>query len=250
MPPGDCYIISNERLGGHPLSNGIDRSAVCRRLRSVVPQAKVLLVIREQRSMILSNYMQYLHFGGAARIESYLKGKNDGKVPALSPAFWQYDRLIALYQNAFGAENLLVLPFELFASDPPAFVERICHFVGLDPPKSIQSDTKANARPDYFAYNCLRYASPLFRSSRGNAFAPSLLGKKTGKAVHTTLQKWAGALVPVALNKRTKHALLRRIEKATAGLYCDSNRASSAMIGIDLAIFGYDSGTTTLESKQ
>ncbi len=240
MPAGSCCIVSNERLSGHPLSGGVDRTVICQRLKAVVPQARILLVIREQRSMILSNYMQCLKFGGAAGIEAYLVGKNDGRVPTLSPVFWQYDKLIALYTAAFGAENLLVLPYEVLASEPSLFIGRICEFVQVKPPANLPFGTKSNARPDYFAYDCLRFASPWLRSSRGNGFAPSLLGRKKGKAVHTKLQRWTASVTPTAWNDRAKGTLLDRIEKRTAGFYGESNRVTSAMTGIDLASYGYE----------
>ena len=62
-PAGYVPVVSNERLAGHPLSNGFDRRFLAERIKQVFPKAKILLTIREQNSVIMSNYMQYLKYG-------------------------------------------------------------------------------------------------------------------------------------------------------------------------------------------
>src|SRR5688572_31265244 len=92
-PHGLIPVISNERLAGHPLSNGYDRQTLARRILLVFPQARILLVIREQNALIMSNYMQYLKYGGWHTPEGYLKPQSDGRKPDLSLRFWDYSRL-------------------------------------------------------------------------------------------------------------------------------------------------------------
>ena len=50
-------VISHERLSGYPHSGGHDSKEIAHRLAAVFPNAKVVIVIREQKSMILSNYL-------------------------------------------------------------------------------------------------------------------------------------------------------------------------------------------------
>src|SRR4051812_2204799 len=47
-------VISNERFSGSPEHGGHDSQYVADRLKQLVPDARVLIVIREQKSMALS----------------------------------------------------------------------------------------------------------------------------------------------------------------------------------------------------
>ncbi|MFO1131221.1 MAG: sulfotransferase [Hyphomicrobiales bacterium] len=240
VPEGQCLVVSNERLSGHPMSNGIDRSWICERLHQTLPQARVVMVVREQRAMILSSYMQYLKYGGPRSIEGFLAPENDARSPALDLGYWDYDRLALTYIRRFGRENLLVLPFEMLRQDPQGFVARICGFAGVAPPQQPLPGThRENASQNYVTCTALRLLSPLIRSSRGNGFAPSLLGRRVGQAVHLGLQKHLGLLVPRALNERAKRRLFARVEATVGTAYQASNRRLEELTGLDLRRYGY-----------
>lgn len=241
VPEGRCLAVSHERLSGHPLSSGIDRASVCNRIHQALPDGKVLLVVREQRAMILSNYMQYLKYGGPHGIDGFLAPQNDARVPGLSPRYWEYDRLAELYIDRFGAANLLVLPYEMLRRDPKDFVARICRFAGVQtPPDGLAGSSRENASQNYVTCTALRLLSPLIRSSRGNGFAPALLGRRVGQAVHLGLQKYLGVLVPDALNNHVRRRLLARIEAVTGDRYALSNQRLQGLTGLDLRQYGYD----------
>lgn len=239
VPPARCLVVSNERLSGHPMSNGIDRSWICDRLHAALPDGKVLIVVREQRAMILSNYMQYLKYGGPRSIEGYLAPENDARAPGLDPRYWEYDRLVALYRARFGAANVLVLPYEMLRKAPQDFVARICRFAGVEPPaEALPSSSRENASQNYLTCTGLRLLSPLIRSSRGNGFAPALFGRRVGQAVHLGLQTYLGLLVPRALNEHVKKRLLARLD-GVAERYRASNQRLQDLTGLDLGAFGY-----------
>jgi hypothetical protein len=240
VPEGCCLVVSHERLSGHPMSNGIDRSSICRRLHAALPEGKVLLVVREQRSMILSNYMQYLKYGGARSIEGYLFGENDARSPSLTPRYWRYHELAGLYVDVFGAANVLVLPYEMLRNDPADFAGRIYRFAGVEqPPEGISVTGRENASQDYVTSTALRWLSPLIRSSRGNGFAPALLGRRVGQVVHLNLVKYLGVVVPRALNDHVRRNLLARVENVARENYPDSNQRLAEMTGLDLRQYGY-----------
>lgn len=239
VPEGRCLFVSNERLSGHPMSNGIDRSWICDRLHATIPGARVLMVVREQRSMILSSYMQYLKYGGPRSIEGFLAPQNDTRVPSLDLRYWDYDRLAETYIRRFGRDNVLVLPFEMLRKDPQGFVARICGFAGVAPPQALPGTQRENASQDYFTGTALRLLSPLIRSSRGNGFAPALFGRRVGQAVHLGLQKYLGFLVPRALNEHVKRRLQARVEAAVGTSYQASNRRLEELTGLDLRPYGY-----------
>jgi len=240
VPEGQCLFVSNERLSGHPMSNGIDRAWICNRLHASLPNARVLIVVREQRSMILSNYMQYLKYGGPRSIEGFLAPQNDARAPSLDPRYWDYDRLVDVYMRRFGRDNVLVLPFEMLRKDPPGFVARICSFAGVAPPQQALPGThRENASQNYVTCTALRLLSPLIRSSRGNGFAPALFGRRVGQSMHLGLQKYLGFLVPRALNERARRRLLARVEAVVGTSYQASNRRLEELTGLDLRPYGY-----------
>lgn len=239
VPAGRCAVFSNERLGGHPLSNGIDRGQICNRIKQVFPNARILIVIREQRSMILSNYMQHLKYGGGYTLRTYLDGKPDTKCPALTFHHFKYDRLIRKYQSVFGPENVLALPFEMISAMPQDFIERICQFSNITVPEDLPFHIKSNERTTYFSYVVLRRIVPLIRSSRGNAYSPAILGRKLGKAVHLRMVNGISKVVPRALDKWAKERLQQQVEEITNDIYASSNRETEKLIGMDLGAFGY-----------
>ncbi|MGP1375882.1 MAG: hypothetical protein ACTS3T_23850, partial [Almyronema sp.] len=57
-------VISHERLSGNPYGVWLESQVFADRLYSISPEAKVLIVIREQTSAILSMYFQYVRNGG------------------------------------------------------------------------------------------------------------------------------------------------------------------------------------------
>ena len=65
-------VLSYERLSGNPHSGGYDSKEIANRLVQVFPDAKILIVIREQKDIILSTYKQYIIEGGACTVKRYL----------------------------------------------------------------------------------------------------------------------------------------------------------------------------------
>lgn len=122
-------VMSHERLSGTPHSSGFDSSIIARRIKNIFPYAKILIVIREQSSWILSNYFQYLSAGGTHSLYKYLNTKYDGRRPGFSPAHIEYHRPILDYQAKFGKQNVLVLPYELLVFDRTLFIKKIEAFV-------------------------------------------------------------------------------------------------------------------------
>ncbi|MFN3287225.1 MAG: hypothetical protein ACK40H_02150 [Sphingomonadaceae bacterium] len=82
---GCVPVISDERLSGNPLSGGFDTRLLVDRLADLFPQARVLLVLREQRAMLKSIYDQYVRTGGGCAIERFLDPGSRGVTPWFAP---------------------------------------------------------------------------------------------------------------------------------------------------------------------
>jgi hypothetical protein len=232
-------VVSNERLSGHPISNGFDRLILARRIRAIFPKAKILITIREQNAVIMSSYMQYLKFGGWHSPERYIRPLSDARQPALTLQYWDYEKLVRNYHALFGSENVLVLPQELLRRSALDFVGKIASFMGLPSPTQVECDKETNPRRPHVPAYFLRWLSVLARPSSGNSFFPSPLEPQIGKALEGGAKAFVGALVPRPLEHHMERFLSQRLARMVGDHYAASNRRTTDLIGIDLAQFGY-----------
>ncbi len=101
------------------------------------PQARIIVVIREQLDWAVSRYKMI-----------YRGGKTSSSIDdLLSEPLEGYDIMIERYQNRFGKENVLVLPLEMMRHDRANFIKSITGFIGTDF-KTVAPDIKVNAAPD------------------------------------------------------------------------------------------------------
>ena len=101
----DVVVVSAERLSGHAASGGYDTFRIARRLHAVVPEARVLMVVRSQIDMIESEYRQLVGEGYRGRISS-LWSSDAWKRVQFDLGHYEYDTLVREYQQLFGAENV------------------------------------------------------------------------------------------------------------------------------------------------
>jgi hypothetical protein len=111
------------------------RERVCARLRTMFGDATILIVTRGFRSMMASAYSQTVRWGPALSVDEVVALYEE------SPAFagvrtadaLDYDAAIRTYTETFGAENVMVLPYELLRDDPRAFLSKLEQRLGLEP---------------------------------------------------------------------------------------------------------------------
>ena len=91
------------------------RARLAERLRATFPEARILLVFREQRALIRSMYSQHITDGGVESLGRFLDTPEPrlGRKPSFNLAVYEFDRLIALYRQLFGPDQVLALPVEL-----------------------------------------------------------------------------------------------------------------------------------------
>lgn len=234
-------VVAFERFTGHPFSGGYDGKEIADRLAKVFPEALVLVVIREQRSMIVSTYKQYVREGGALSLRGFMEPPTSKslRAPWFSLRHFEYHHLLSYYRQLFGADRVLALTFEDFASDPAAFVQRIAEFAGrrleADTLESLPFAQLSNPSPSAPAIELRRWLNKLGVQSELNP-SPLLTSdavKRLGIKVQET------TLVPRTLAARGE-ARLRETVAATVGdRYVESNRKTAELTGIDLASLGW-----------
>lgn len=239
---GQTLVISHERLSGYPASGGFDQGAIAARLHAVFPQARILMLIREQRAVIASMYLQTISDGGTLPLGRFLAPAEPELLrrPGFRFDYYDYDRVITRYAGLFGADRVLALPFEALRPDADAMAQRIVDFArGAQaapcPPGVLHQPVNA-ARP--MALQALR--RQLNKLTRNQLNEGGLLPLPV-TAVEAALRP----VLPLLRRLRPAEALLRRrlhaqVAQACAGHYGASNARTAALTGQDLARLGYD----------
>lgn len=143
LAPGETGVILCEEelsgslhTGGHA---GFLSKEMPRRIAEVLPEARIVLVIRRQPEMIASCYLQYVRAGGTYGPERYLFPERHfpgdlgrpHKAPRFSFAHFEYLPLISAYQRTFGPERVHVFLYEALQADPSRFLADFGRRLGL-----------------------------------------------------------------------------------------------------------------------
>lgn len=230
-------VLSHERLSGYPSSGGRDRAMIAERLHATFPQARILMVIREQRALIDSMYRQHITDGGVESVRRFLEPAEPGlcRKPGFTLDFYAFDRLIALYHALFG-DRLLVLPVEQLARDPQGFADRIADFCG-QPRLPTGAVTRANTRRPMLMQQIQRPLNFLFYH---NELSPgALIHIARFHKRYARLRPVFERVSPRWIDRRMSAALRRAIDARVGAHFADSNRRTAALTGIDLRSLGY-----------
>jgi hypothetical protein len=234
-------VISLERLSGSALSGGYDSVRIADRLHQVFPEGRILVVVREQRSMVVSTYKGYVQQGGAAPLEHFLEGRRSAtfRVPGFDPAYLEYDRLLAHYLSLFGTDNVLALAFDQFVEDGRGFVERIASFGGRPVPAQVLDALPYGHRENVRTTSALTLSlvrrlnqlapptdvnpAPLFESRRVALLADRLVRRDPLRRRSAAAEEW----------------LRRAVDEWAGDRFAASNARLSEVIGVDLGIYGW-----------
>ena len=136
--PGSTIIESDEHmLMGllHPVLGvrGLTLDSVeetCLRIKSVVPDAKLLLVVRNQLEMMVSTYSQYLLGGGTLSLDDFaaefMKCSNAG----VNYFSFYFDKIVEIIESHFPGQLKVILAEEL-ARDTDTQLAYICEFMDV-----------------------------------------------------------------------------------------------------------------------
>ncbi|MDY6936578.1 MAG: hypothetical protein SWY16_02840 [Cyanobacteriota bacterium] len=229
-------VLSQETLVGSQIRGRYWGKEAADRMHSVFPDARILIILREQKSMILSSYREHIKKGGLNKIERFIgvENRKPGFGPMCRLDFLEYDILISYYQNQFGSENVLVLPFELLKKNRLDFLQKIGFFVGIENLKDFPQ------KPQNVGFHGVTMK---FRRQLNYWFQADDFGGKSIPFNWRVVQKlsWIfDRVVPESVHEQAERELKDFIAQSVAGKFGASNRKTSELIGIDLADFGYD----------
>jgi hypothetical protein len=244
-------VLSHPTLTGHPYSGGREGKEIADRLRQVFPEARILVVIREQRSIIASTYKQYLEGGGVCSLSQFLEPSRRGRIPAFDYRHFEYHHLISYYHSLFGRDAVLVLTYEQFARDPRSFVAEIGEFAERLVPADVL-DRLPYARRRQATTSALALAAVRrlnrFRPRSDVNPAPLVESRRIARLAKR-IEKSKAFRKPAVrpLVERSEARLRSRIAEAVGDRYAESNRLTADLIGVDLASYGWPVSTGRTE---
>jgi hypothetical protein len=149
IPPRRCHVTSCENLSTpHESAGGSfvqgpreaaappapikrQQAAVCTALSTLHPGSTILIVTRGFRAMAISGYSQYVRSGGTADLAGMCAALAE-RLAVDEHHYYDFDYLIRLYADAFGKENVIVLPYELLRDDPRRFLRVLEDRLGVE----------------------------------------------------------------------------------------------------------------------
>ena len=239
-PDGRVPIISHEDLLGYPAYGRYYAGPTIRRIFESLPNSRLLICVREQEAILLSNYFQYIRQGGTRNLHQMLVGAGArvGFRPMFRLDHFEYDLTYSLIREHFTKDRIMFLPVELLRSNQERFMTLLSDFMGIDYHWRINAPKIINRRSSSIALISERLLNKVFRNP------------------HTLPEKYSDYPFRV----RGRNRVVRTISKITAGRKVDdhylnkmkteisfhvkdyfreSNDRLSNITGIDFSDFGY-----------
>lgn len=154
-----------------------------------------------------------------------------------------YHRLIRYYHSVFGKENVLVLPYEMFTRDSQGYVSRIMEFAlgetFQDSMDDLPTRRMTNSSITGFELSMRRFLNFTIGTRNSiNQFSLRPLSKNYNDFFFGIAQKMK-PIIPAFVNNAIMQRIENKISQLSGDRFCESNRITSELIGMDLSQFGY-----------
>jgi hypothetical protein len=152
-------IVCEELLSGSIFTSGLfgfRSKEAAHQLKSVFPDGRVVIFIRNQVEMVCSAYNEYVKMGGTYSPRRFLYPDRDlakieflpNDLPRFTFEQFCYSPLVRHYRNLFGAEDVYVFPFEAFRRDPKTFIAKFAETLEL----TFDEGADISLRPTNLSY--------------------------------------------------------------------------------------------------
>jgi hypothetical protein len=236
-------VLSLESLSGNPHVAGYNSREIADRLHEVFPDGRVVIGIREQKSMIFSGYKQYVRVGGTASLEDYLdppfyRERVSMRVPQFHFDYFKYHGLIEYYIKLFGRENVLVLLYEQFTRQPSDFVTPIIRFAGAREVENLPYDEHIHQA---LTGTQVAMKQRLNFIAAYDSINPTVLIRSSGvkRRVDRLIRRIDG-LLPASMKKSMDARMKDKIREMVGNRYSESNRRVGELLDLDMKSYGYD----------
>lgn len=259
-------LISMERWFGSMWYGFHNNQINSQTFQYLFPEARIILTIRRQDTLLESLYRQILRGYGYPPVDGFLNlvdgrflelGRNHACFPSLNPRTLDFHKYVRNYRALFGDRNVLVLPFEQMVQDARGFFETMCGFIGTEP---YYPDV---GQPVHEGYSLLssRIAMALNRFVRVNRRGPgslprflpqrplsTYLARRSSESRFHQILEGVNERISLSYlltNVVDRHAHRKgsliddRTRRLVMDLLRDSNRALDEDLGLGLHRYGY-----------
>lgn len=160
---GRVPIFSLESLSGRVFHGSREAHRTLERLHDALPDARILVTVREQASMLVSLYALYVQAGGHVNFERFLASDAEGL--DFDPDHIAFDDLVSQYNKTF--PDVIVLPYEQLRGHPTSFLQLVGDRIDLNVEASPPA-TRSNPSLHGWRLQVLRRWNAGFRNSRFN----------------------------------------------------------------------------------
>lgn len=228
-------VLSNEAMCGTAEPRKRYERDVADRLYQALPNAKVLITIRNQNEAILSHYREAVAAGATYSIDQYLESpsKSSGFAAPCQIDHFEYDVITNYYMSLFGKMSVLVLPQEKLRSEPQKYLDALLDFVELNRsvvPASKDMRVGSSGTALQFRRFCNILNIGVRKPGIGNRIGPRLVGR---------FGRLAERSVPTSLNWKIEEHMRNVVTSHVGGYFADSNKRLQSLTGLDLARWGY-----------
>ena len=201
------------------------------KISSSCPNAKILITIREQRSLILSGYKHHIRqTDHRFSLPDWLKNPAGESYLMMADYLSVYD-IVTKY---FPAKNVSIVPFEILKQKPEDFFELIYRqFLGIPPPKNLSFPKKNVGLTDF------QVQMKLF-SNKSTAFLEKFgfLGLFAALQPKIIFKLSQALSLPDYVNQDWSNSIDSFLVKRNLDFQSDNQQLSS-LIGMNLGEFGY-----------
>ena len=232
-------VITAESLAGNLYCGGYDAQLNADRLHQSIPIAKILIVIREQRSLIRSLYKTQVNWGMPQKITELLAPQKHNLSPVFNLNYLCFDGLINYYQEIYGNDNVLILPYELFLQKPHYFVHLINKHCNIS--STVKQNYSAKQRINQNRPLIDIYYDRLKNTLSKTSF--NYLGILT-EDEERVRRRIANSKKKDRFPQFTQHwfedDFRKKVHQLTEGKFSESNRKTEEMTGLNLKELGYE----------
>jgi hypothetical protein len=214
-----------------------------RRIRAVIPDAKLIAVLRDPVERAYSNWA-HLWSAGLEPCHDFIEacGREPERIAAGWAPFWRYlelgrygEQLRDLFR-VFLRDQLLILRYRELRDEPAAALTRVCEFLGISP-GLISAVPRENVRPHIRNGRATLLLQELLRAGAGvGQYFPPPVRRLARGPVLAALQRRSRAREPLTRDQRAELIArlapdVRRLERVTGRYFGDWLEADGAVEG-------------------
>ena len=239
-----------------PLGNEVDTADKARRLHRIMGEGTTaIIIVREQFSLLRSLYLEMVKGGYGGTYRKFLEYTLLYQVRSWCHDF-AFHHLYELYADLFGADNVVLLPFETLKHEPAVFLGRLATSLGLPDDTTELRQVNQQSETKGF-YEQLRRYNQRFPHEFGGLFYEPFNMNRMRSYFHNELElavphdRLADDFVRGPINQAAQRFnqisplpdidlnVPKAIEEHFEAIYAPSNAKLARYIDTDLAKLGY-----------